>query len=168
MNGWIIFCLNGQNISLHIIMWTMCFLNKQTFRHNWCINIRFNGQMFLFKERTMFCYNLSERAADNILPQMANVLPQCLYHFYEFILPYKKFEFFHCSHWISLKLDNKSPWICCILFNMHTAYFLIYSAFCIMTISTNRNLRPLEAASDWITPMIVAGSFPHGESVFAG
>ena len=40
----------------------------------------------------MFCYNLSERAADNILPQMANVLPQCLYHFYEFILPYKKFE----------------------------------------------------------------------------
>ena len=74
----------------------ICFLNKQTFRHNWRINIRLNGPMFRFKERTMFCYDLSQPAADNILPQSANVLPQCLNDFYEYILPAKKFEFFDC------------------------------------------------------------------------
>ena len=42
----------------------------------------------------MFCYDLSQLAADNILPQRANVLPQCLYEFYEYILPAKKFELF--------------------------------------------------------------------------
>ena len=80
-----------KNISLHILR-AMCFLNKRTFRHNWRINIGLNGQMFRFKERTIFCYNLSQRAADNILPQRANVLPQP----YEYILPAKKFEFFDC------------------------------------------------------------------------
>ena len=50
--------------------------------------------MFRLKERTMFCYDLSQRATDTILPQPANVLPQCLYDFYEYILPAKKFEFF--------------------------------------------------------------------------
>ena len=80
----------------------MCFLNKQTFRHNWRINIRLNGQTFRFKERTMFCYDLSQRAVDNILPQWANVLPQCLYDFYEYILPAKKFEFFDCFSLFSL------------------------------------------------------------------
>ena len=39
-------------------MQTMCFLNKQTFRHNWRINIRLNEQTFRFKERTIFCYDL--------------------------------------------------------------------------------------------------------------
>ena len=75
-------------------MQTMCLLNKQTSRHNWHINIRLNGQTP--KERTMFCYDLSQRTADNILPQRANVLPQCLYDFYEYILPAKKLEFFDC------------------------------------------------------------------------
>ena len=73
----------------------MCFLNKQTFRDNWRINIKVNGQTFRFKERTIF-YDLSQRAADNILPQRANVLPQCLHDFYKYILPAKKFEFFDC------------------------------------------------------------------------
>ena len=77
-------------------MRTVCFLNEQTFRHNRCINIRLNGQMFRFKERTMFSYDLSQPAADNILPQRENVLPQCLYDFYEYILPAKKLEFFDC------------------------------------------------------------------------
>ena len=78
-------------------MQTMCFLNIQTFRHNWRINIRLNGQTFRFKERTMFCYDLSQRAVDNILPQRANVLLQCLYDFYEYILPAKKLIAFRCS-----------------------------------------------------------------------
>ena len=66
-------------------MRTMCFLNKQTFPHNWRINIRLNGQMFRFKKWTMFGYDLSQRA---------NGLPQYLYDFYEYILPAKKFKFF--------------------------------------------------------------------------
>ena len=86
-----------KHFPLH--MRTMCFLNKQTFPHNWRINIRLNGQTFRFKERTMFCYDLSQRVAGNILPQRANVLPQCLYDFYEYILPAKKFKFFD---WFSL------------------------------------------------------------------
>ena len=112
-NGWIIFCFNSQNcqtifssthqyfaskdekhFSSH--MWTMCFLNKETFRCNLGINIKLNGQIFQIKGRTMFCYDLSQPAADNILPQRVNVLPQCLYDFYEYILPAKKFEFFNC------------------------------------------------------------------------
>ena len=44
----------------------------------------------------MFSYDLSQPAADNILPQRENVLPQCLYDFYEYILPAKKLEFFDC------------------------------------------------------------------------
>ena len=61
---------------------------------NWRINIRLNGQTFRFKERTIFAtIDLSQRAADNILPQRVNVLPQCLYDFYEYILPATKFKF---------------------------------------------------------------------------
>ena len=45
----------------------------------------------------MFYYDLSQWAADNILTKRANVLPQCLYDFYECILlTIKKFEFFDC------------------------------------------------------------------------
>ena len=53
----------------------------------------------------------------------------------------------------SIYLDNDALnlLLFCILFNLLSILFL--------TISTNRNLRPLEAASDRITPMIVAG--PH-------
>ena len=83
-----------------------CFLNKQTFCHNWGINIRLNGPMCWFKERTMFCYDLSQPATDNILPQRANVLPQCLYYFYEYILPAKKFEFFVCFSLLSKSFRN--------------------------------------------------------------
>ena len=88
-------------------MRTMCFLNKQIFRLNWRINIRLNGQTFRFKERTMFCYDLSQWAADNILPQRVNVLPQCLYDFYEYILPAKKFNSligFRCSALIQFNI----------------------------------------------------------------
>ena len=112
-NGWIIFWLNGQSrqtifSSTHQYfaskdekhfpshMRTMCFLNEETFRHNWRISIRLNGKMFRFKGRTMFSYDLSQPAADNILPRRANVLPQYLYDFYEYILPAKKFKFFDC------------------------------------------------------------------------
>ena len=76
-----IFCLKRRKTFLFTYannIRTICFLNKQTFRHNWRINIRLNGPMFRFKERTIFCYDLSQLAADNILPQRANVLPQCL------------------------------------------------------------------------------------------
>ena len=88
-------------------MGTMCFLNKQIFLHNWRINITLNGQMFRFKELTMFCYDLSQRAADNILPQRVNVLPQRLYDFYEYILPAKKFNSligFRCSALIQVNI----------------------------------------------------------------
>ena len=79
-------------------MRTMCFLNKQTFCDNWgnLAEIWLNGGNFRFKEQTMFCYDSSQPAADNVLPPRANVLPQCLYDFYGYILPAKKFEFFDC------------------------------------------------------------------------
>ena len=141
-------------------MRTMCFLNKQTnISHQLAHKFQAQRANVSVQERTMFSYDLSQRAADNILPQRANVLPQCLY-----------MTIMNTS--FSLRSSNSLIAFRCsalIQFNS-TSNILISSKpdndtlnlllFCMVLQSppTWRNSRLLEAASDQITPMIVAGS----------